>query len=179
MFPILARAVTRIRILAAAAAAAAAAVVLSLGIAQLHAEQPVKISLLATYFRNDNAQWIPTTDAEIQRMADTRNTFTDLLSGSGKYELLLPDPSLQEAIDKSQRMGSCAGCEFRFGQQLGVEQVAWIEVQKVSELILNMNVYIGDVRRGQLTFVKSVDMRGNSDTSWERAIHYLVTNYLL
>ena len=52
-------------------------------------------------------------------------------------------------------------------------------VQKVSDLILNINVYMADVATGKLTFVHSVDIRGNTDKSWTRGIAYLVENYLL
>jgi hypothetical protein len=52
-------------------------------------------------------------------------------------------------------------------------------VQKVSDLILNINVYMADVAAGKLVFVHSVDIRGNTDESWTRGITYLVKNYLL
>ena len=61
----------------------------------------------------------------------------------------------------------------------GGDRVAWLVVQKVSNLILNLNVYIGDVSSQKLTFVKSVDIRGNTDESWSRGLTYLVKNYLL
>lgn len=147
--------------------------------APAQAEEPVTISLAATYFQNDHAEWVPTNDAEIQRMVDTRNTFRSLLEDSGRYAFTMPDPALQETINKGQKLGSCAGCEFKYGEALGVSQVAWIEVQKVSELILNLNVYIADVDARQMAFVKSVDLRGNADVSWNHAITYLVENYLL
>ena len=47
-------------------------------------------------------------------------------------------------------------------------------VQKVSELILNFNVEIHDVAQQKVLLSKSVDMRGNEDVSWTRAVHYLV-----
>ena len=47
-------------------------------------------------------------------------------------------------------------------------------MQKVSELILNFNVQIHDVPAGKVIFSKSVDMRGNEDESWRRAVRYLV-----
>ena len=47
-------------------------------------------------------------------------------------------------------------------------------VQKVSELILNLNVQIYDIKAQKVVFSKSVDMRGNEDQSWTRAVHYLV-----
>ncbi|MGC2717077.1 MAG: DUF2380 domain-containing protein, partial [Pseudolabrys sp.] len=55
---------------------------------------------------------------------------------------------------------------------------AWGTVQKVSNLILNINVYMEDARTGKLQFVKSVDIRGNSDESWRRGLDYLLRHYL-
>jgi hypothetical protein len=44
----------------------------------------------------------------------------------------------------------------------------------VSNLILNINLYIEDERTGKLQFVKSVDIRGNTDESWRRGLNYLL-----
>ena len=52
-------------------------------------------------------------------------------------------------------------------------------VQKVSNLILNINVYLRDVRTGRLVTAASVDMRGNTDESWSRATRYLIRERLL
>ena len=51
-------------------------------------------------------------------------------------------------------------------------------VQKVSNLILNMNIYLRDVHTGHSS-AASADMRGNTDESWSRAMSYLVRNRLL
>ena len=71
------------------------------------------------------------------------------------------------------------GCEFNYGKQLGADYAAWIVVQKVSDLILNMNVYMADVGARKLVFVHSVDIRGNTNESWTRGLTYLLKNYLL
>ena len=52
--------------------------------------------------------------------------------------------------------------------------MAWITVQKVSNLILNMNLYLADPATEKLTFLKSVDIRGNTDKSWSRSLRYLL-----
>ena len=57
--------------------------------------------------------------------------------------------------------------------------MAWVTVQKVSNLILNINVYMADVANDKMTFIKSVDVRGNTDESWSRSMTYLLNNYLL
>ncbi len=68
----------------------------------------------------------------------------------------------------------CDDCVQQVGRLLGVELAMSAWVQKVSELILNLNVQIHDVRSGTLVMSKSVDMRGNEDASWNRAVTYLV-----
>ena len=37
-------------------------------------------------------------------------------------------------------IGACGGCVFENGKQIGADYAAWIVVQKVSDLILNLNV---------------------------------------
>ena len=52
-------------------------------------------------------------------------------------------------------------------------------VQKVSNLILNINVYMEDAESGTMKFARSVDIRGNTDEFWRRGLDYLLRNYLL
>jgi hypothetical protein len=52
-------------------------------------------------------------------------------------------------------------------------------VQKVSNLILNMNIVVRDAKTGQIILSKSVDMRGNTEESWSRALDWLVDRPLL
>ncbi len=47
-------------------------------------------------------------------------------------------------------------------------------VQKVSNLILNINVRIEDVSTGAVLLQKSVDLRSNTDESWRRGVDALV-----
>jgi hypothetical protein len=53
------------------------------------------------------------------------------------------------------------------------------QVQKVSNLILNMNIYLRDVHTGHLITSMSADFRGNTDESWSRAASYLLRNRVL
>ena len=69
-------------------------------------------------------------------------------------------------------------CDER-GAGLGANWAAWGTVQKVSNLILNINVYMEDAESGKMKFARSVDIRGNTDESWRRGLDYLLRNYLL
>jgi hypothetical protein len=67
----------------------------------------------------------------------------------------------------------------KYSRQLGADLEITGVVQKVSNLILNINIYLRDVHSGQLITAMSADMRGNTDESWLRALAYLVRNRLL
>lgn len=146
--------------------------------APAHAD-PQRIALLGVFLQNDNEGYEPTTDAERNRMKAIAQAFKKMLTESGKYTFV-PVPGLErQKIDAGQLVGACGGCEYDYGRELDVEHVAWIRVQKISNLILNINVYMADVSKEKVTFIHSVDLRNNTDESWMRGINYLVQNYLL
>lgn len=93
------------------------------------------------------------------------------------YRVVDPAPSaaLQRELRSQQEyLHRCDDCAEQVGRQLGVDLVMATWVQKVSELILNLNVEIHDVKASRIVLTKSVDMRGNTDESWMRAVRYLV-----
>jgi hypothetical protein len=99
------------------------------------------------------------------------------LSERGLYRVVDATASraLQDTLRAQQEFFyRCDDCAAQVGRQLGVELVMTPWVQKVSELILNFNVQIYDVKAQRPIFSKSVDMRGNDDVSWQRAVRYLV-----
>ena len=73
-----------------------------------------------------------------------------------------------------QDLRNCNGCELDIGRALGADVVILGWVQKVSNLILNVNIEVKDVASGKTLYTKSVDLRGNSDKSWLRGIRYMV-----
>jgi hypothetical protein len=143
------------------------------------AAAPTRVAFLGVQFLNDNATLEPTTAAERSRIATLAKSFQAMLEASGRFKFVTVPAAAQAKINNGPVVGSCGGCEFAYGAQLGGQWAAWLVVQKVSNLILNINVYMGDVATGKLTFVHSVDIRGNTDESWAHGIKYLVTNYLL
>ncbi len=93
------------------------------------------------------------------------------------YRVVDPAPSeeLQRKLRSQQEfLYRCDDCAEQVGRLLGTDLVMATWVQKVSELILNLNVQIYDVQAQKVMFSKSVDMRGNDDVSWTRAVRYLV-----
>jgi uncharacterized protein DUF2380 len=142
--------------------------------------EPAKsVALLDVHFLNDHADLEPTTDAERARIALIASVFKAKLETSGRYHFISIPADAASKIAAGPEVGACGGCEFGYGKELGADYVGWIVVQKVSDLILNINVYMADVAARKLAFVHSVDIRGDTDESWTRGITYLVKNYLL
>ena len=86
--------------------------------------------------------------------------------------------SARDAIAGAGYLRQCNGCELRIAGDLGADLalVGW--VQKVSNLILNINLRISDVQTGDVVFLQSADIRGNTDESWLRGIRWLLRNRL-
>ena len=99
------------------------------------------------------------------------------LADSGRFTVL--DIAPVNVAAHGSNLQACGGCEVALGRQLGADLVITGTVQKVSNLILNINFYLRDVHTGQLVTAMSADMRGNTDESWTRAADYLLRNRLL
>lgn len=110
---------------------------------------------------------------ESQRLALIDGELRDLLAKSGRYE---PVPLGAEAAKKAADMSlrTCDGCEVPLARDLGaaVSVVGW--VQKVSPLILNINLVVRDAKTGNVLNGGSVDIRGDTDESWSRGVKYLL-----
>ena len=99
------------------------------------------------------------------------------LTESGKFQLL--DISPVNAAAHGSNLQACGGCDVQYAQKLGADLAITGVVQKVSNLILNINIYLRDVHTGRIVTSMSADMRGNTDESWSRATNYLVRDRLL
>jgi Protein of unknown function (DUF2380) len=100
------------------------------------------------------------------------------LAQSGRFELVDTAP-VADQVDAAGVLWSCNGCELGIARRLDAELalVGW--VQKVSNLIVNLNVVIRDTSTREQVFATSVDIRGNTDESWQHGIRYLLENRLL
>ena len=113
---------------------------------------------------------------EHARLALIDGKLRDMLASSGRYDLVPLGPAAAKAADLDLR--TCDGCELPLARELGAGAsiVGW--VQKVSPLILNINLVIRDVATGKVVDGGSVDIRGDTDESWTRGVAYLLHDRL-
>jgi len=81
---------------------------------------------------------------------------------------------IAETLDNTANPANCYGCEVRMAQKLGADFVLVGVVQKVSNLILSMNLVMREVATGQVVRARVVDIRSNTDKSWIRGMNYIL-----
>ena len=112
--------------------------------------------------------------AEIARIDLLEDAVTDRFTEEGfTFAGLGP---VAEELDRTTNPAKCYGCDLRMGEKLGAGYVLVGEVQKVSNLILSMNLVMREVETGQMVRGMSVDIRSNTDDSWLRGMRYILKN---
>ena len=114
---------------------------------------------------------------EQQRLIRASEQIRKGLAESGKFTILDIAP-VNDAAHGSN-LQACGGCDVDLAQKLGADLAITGVVQKVSNLILSLNIYLRDARTGRLVTSMSADFRGNTDESWQRTASYLLRNRLL
>ncbi len=114
---------------------------------------------------------------ETDRIAMLDRVVTDRMATAG-LEMVDPAPVAAEVASVSS-LRACNGCELALGRKLGVDFVAVGWVQKVSNLILNLNLQVRAVESGAIVAAGTVDIRGNTDKSWRRGALYLLEHRIL
>jgi Protein of unknown function (DUF2380) len=114
---------------------------------------------------------------EQQRLIRTTEQIRNGLAASGKFNVLDIAPVRDAA--HAANLQACGGCDVDLAQKLGADLAITGVVQKVSNLILSLNLYLRDTKSGRLVTSMSADFRGNTDESWQRTASYLLRNRLL
>ena len=114
---------------------------------------------------------------EQERLMGVGDQLRKELGESGKFQIV--DIAPVNAAAHQSNLQACGGCDAKLARQLGAELYITGVVQKVSNLILNINVYLHDAQSGRLLTAASADMRGNTEESWSRTTRYLIRERLL
>ncbi len=109
---------------------------------------------------------------EVARIDLVTDYIADTLREQG-LELVDLEP-VREELDRTRNPARCNGCDMRMAQRLGADYAVVSEVQKVSNLILSMNIYVRDAGTGRNLRGMAVDVRSNTDDSWLRGMRYIL-----
>jgi Protein of unknown function (DUF2380) len=114
---------------------------------------------------------------EQARLTQAAQQLREALASSGRFQVLDIGPVADAAHNSN--LQACGGCDVKLAEKLGADIAVTGVVQKISNLIINMNIYLRDAHSGKLMTVMSADMRGNTDESWTRTMNWLIHNRML
>jgi hypothetical protein len=139
-------------------------------------ERPLKSIAVMDFELIDDTLETAKFEEQQERLTSITRQLKEAFTREGFYVVLdtAPADELIRSLRASQNLRACNGCELDVGKTLGADRVALGWVQKVSNLILNINLEVKDVRTGRTVLQKSVDIRGNTDQSWARGISFMV-----
>ncbi|MEP1612394.1 MAG: DUF3280 domain-containing protein [Roseobacter sp.] len=112
--------------------------------------------------------------AETARLALLEEMIADQFTSEG-YFLVDTEPARVE-MDRVVNLAKCYGCDTRIATDLGADYSLVGEVQKVSNLILTINLQMRASDTGELVKGGVVDIRGNTDETWTRGMRYILKN---
>ena len=140
------------------------------------AQQPLKRLLVLDFeLVDDQRDVVPFPEQEARlamasqrlRAAVIRNELYDVIDSAPVAQLIRTEAARQSLL-------RCNGCELDIARKAGADRILLAWVQKTSNLILNMNIEVRDAETGQVVLARSVDLRGNTDQSWQRGIDFML-----
>jgi hypothetical protein len=142
---------------------------------QVYGAELKSIAILDFDLVDDQHELSPAT-VEYQRLRTIRSQLEDEIAANRLYGVvdLGPASELIKKYQSEMELRACHGCELDIARSLHADRVLVGWVQKVSNLILNINIQIEDAATGAILLNKSVDLRGNTDETWRRGVTYLV-----
>ena len=83
------------------------------------------------------------------------------LAESGRFKVVDIAPVIKES--HASNLQACGGCDVTFADRIGAELSVTGTVYKVSNLILNMMIFVRDAKTGDNVVVMQAEMRGDTE----------------
>jgi hypothetical protein len=140
-------------------------------------EPGAKVAFLGMHFIDTSTEGAMNgvRDDETARLALLEEAVRERFEAEG-FDLLDLAPVAEE-LGRTLNPANCNDCEVRMAEQLDADYSLVGEVQKVSNLILSMNLALRDADSGEFVRMLAVDIRGNTDDAWLRGGRYILNNH--
>lgn len=115
---------------------------------------------------------------QVARLKLISDELRSLIRESGRFEIVDIDTARSE-IEKKGPLIYCNGCDRKIAQNLGADMALTGLVYKVSNLILEIHLYVRDVESGNILAKMSSSIRGNTDESWLHGIRWMFKHRLM
>lgn len=109
-----------------------------------------------------------------QSISDAVHEASDKSTRYDKIDLQNYPEELQKLKNSNAYIHNCKACYINFAKSIDADYILIGWVQRVSNLIINFNLHIIDVETGNIFDGSSIDIRGNTDKTWNHGTRYLL-----
>ena len=114
-------------------------------------------------------------DTDLARLKLVAEELKSLMQKDGRYEVV--DLTAQAGeIEKASPFNKCDGCEAEIAGKAGAELAVTGFVDKVSDALISLQIFVRDVKTGKLLRAMSAEVRGNTDELWLHGLRWLWRN---
>lgn len=117
------------------------------------------------------------TPEEEKRLKLVYDELTKHIVSDGRYELV-DIAALKGDIEAKAPIYTCRGCEVDLARKAGGELAITGIIDKASDTLLNLNIGLVDVAKGEPIRSMTVTIQGNTDEAWVRGVRWLAKNRL-
>ncbi|HMN38603.1 MAG TPA: DUF3280 domain-containing protein [Hyphomicrobium sp.] len=112
---------------------------------------------------------------DLRRLKVIADELRSLLQKDGRYELVDLTPYASE-IEMAAPLNKCDGCETVIAQKAGADIAVTGFVDKWSDAMISIQLFVRDVQSGKVTRAMSAEVRGNTDELWLHGLRWLWRN---
>lgn len=112
---------------------------------------------------------------DLRRLVLVADELKALLAKDARYGVV--DLSAQAAeIEKVSPFSKCDACETPIAAAAGADLAVTGYVDKVSDALISLQLFVRDVKSGEMKKTMSAEIRGNTDENWLHGLRWLWRN---
>ena len=120
----------------------------------------------------------PKREDEAARLELVSQEFLKLLRNSQRFEVI-DTSSADQKVAEMRPLARCNGCDIDLAKTFDADLSVFGIVAKTSNLILELHVYLRDVKTAKVVKYARANIRGNTDETWLHGIRWLVKRRFL
>lgn len=114
-------------------------------------------------------------EEDLRRLKVVADELKALMTKDGRYEVVDLAPVAAD-VEKAMPFSKCDGCDKDIGEKLGADLAVTGFVDKLSDALISLQLFVKDVKTGEMKKTMSAEIRGNTDELWLHGIRWLWRN---
>lgn len=114
-------------------------------------------------------------DEDLRRLKVVADELKSLMTKDGRYELVDLSP-VSADVEKALPFSKCDGCDKEIAEKVGADLALTGFVDKLSDALISLQLFVKDVKSGEMKKTMSAEIRGNTDELWLHGIRWLWRN---